>query len=245
MDQLVFYKWSLSHGIPSDIVQHIVRGFYEPLMARFIGEKVCIARMLAHLQSDARGPELRPPFGSRWSSVLHRRLRHLNKHALVDPHLGVYIKMIMLMVAEGAIDANDVLHVLEKGLEREDPYAFKVLYDANLHGHFPSRVESCVQSAGERFSRLATWKVSDIEPMSPIVKYHLDKKTEEPVLEWLVVWQRKGYNICRSVLNLTEAQRDQMNLLILRKESPEIKNRRLNSIVHNIYSDCEFKPVSL
>lgn len=168
-------------------------------------------------------------------SLLSHRLQILDT-GIVDTRIGEYIRMIRIMINERVIAANEVLHVLEQGIREEDTTVFKVIYDTNMLVHFPC-IDSFVRRVSEKYSALPTKQARDIHCMTLLIKYHLDKQTEEPLLEWLTVWQRKGLNVCKHVMDLTAAQQVQMKLLCMKQQSPEMRQRRMNSLRYNIYSD--------
>lgn len=236
MELLPLQKWCIVNGIPSDIVQYIVCGFYQPLVTRYIGEKISIMKMCSHLDNPNRCLSLLPPFGTRWPSVLRRRLRMMDM-GVVDSQIEGYIRMIDIMIDEGVITTDEVLHIIEQGIREDHPIAFKVIYKCRILDHFP-HTDAFIRRASEKYSALVTWQVSDIEGMTPLVKYYLDKQMDEPLLEWLTVWRGKGLDIYKSTLPyLTNEQKIQMEFKRVKQQSSEMRRRRMNSFLYNVYSD--------
>ena len=234
MDLLPVQKWCLVNGIPSDVVAYIVCGFYQPVMERYIGEKISIMKMRDYLSNTPKFWLIQLP-RRMLSESLEHRLRTLER-GVVDTRLGRYIQIIDIMVSEGVIGVEEVLHVLEAGIRGNNTTAFKVLYNTHMLFHFPC-IDTFVRRASEKYSALLSWQVSDVDGMTPLVKYYLDKHTEEPLLEWLTIWHRKGLNVCKHVMDLTAAQQVQMQFLCKKQQSPEMRQRRMNSLRYNIYSD--------
>lgn len=239
MDLYPLHKWCIVNGIPSDIVIYIVCGFYEPVMKRYIGEKIAIMKMRDYLSNPDKCTAYLRPYRT---SLLAHRLRILDT-GIVDTRIGDYIIVINAMITQGVIVANEVLHVLEQGIREDNMLAFEVLYNTNMLVHFPC-IDTFVRRMSEKYSALPAWQPKDIGCMTPLVKYHLDRQTDEPLLEWLTVWPRKGLNVCKYIASdLRGTQQVQMQFLCMKQQSPEMRQRRINSLCYNIYSDQVFSTI--
>jgi len=234
-DLLPLKKWCIINEIPNDIVHYIVCGFYESLVKRDIGEMAAITKMLDCLNTPCKSHILFLPYRIRAPEILLHRTRTILDGA-VDNRLWEYIEVIDLMTDDGTIEADDILHVLQQGIREHNTTAFKVLYECDKLDSVQC-LESFVLSECQKFSALGIWQVHHVNRMSPLIKYFLDKQAEEPLLEWLTVWQRKGLNVCKNVQGLTEKQQVQMTFLCNKQQSPEMRQRRLNSLKYNVYSD--------
>jgi len=210
-------------------------------MKRYIGEKIAIMKMRDYLSNPERCSNYVRPYRA---TLLSDRLRILDT-GIVDTRIGDYIEMIDIMIKERVIVANEVLHVLEQGIREDNMNAFNAIYnDSIILGQFPC-IESFVRRMNEKYSALPTWQFEDIQRMTPLVKYHLDRQTDEPILEWLTFWPRKGLNVCKYIaLDLRGTQQVQMQFLCMKQQSPEMRQRRINSLLYNIYSDQVFCTIS-
>lgn len=238
---LPFIRWCMVFDviIPGEILRHIVCDFFLPIVNRIRGERSVFKKMAQHMNNPLRCFKLQAPFDGHWLSLMMDR-QNVLKTRKIDYRVGEYIKLLNMMLKEKVIETDEVLHVLHHGLLEENPLAFKLVGKAGLLGCFPG-VECTIRRASEEWSALPRWEPGDYDRVKPLVLYHLHRKTDEPLLEWLTVWTKKGYNVCKSVSlsNITEAQKEQMDLLCIKQQSPAVRKKRINFMLHGVYSDEE------
>lgn len=238
VDLLPFKRWSTENEIPCDVVQLIVCQCLIPVCDRIDKEVSVIARMrmyIPHVLNTLNEKKIIRMY----EAVLKKRVQVLER-GVVDSDLNPYLNILTHMVNQKVITCDEILHVLQQGITEDKLLALKALNNANMLDRFPSAIiDSLIQRSTQKYSAKPTWQPSDIDDMTTLIEYYLDTKEEEPLMEWLTVWVRKGLDICKSAMYTIhrETRKEQMALLRAKQLSPEMKKRRLNVLIHNVYSD--------
>lgn len=238
------------YDIPSEVIHYLVSEYYLPFWQR--ETEIVFVAQLHDIFSTRRTPypstklllldngqkrEIttlqifnaftnRVEFGMRMS-VLDDLLRNpwlrldtRFKDNLIETYIGV-IKQTLSIIE----DSSCCLPILVKGLAVDSLRALRLLQWYELVDYCQTEVIVFVLRWIEKINLMPTW---DFDQFSPIVYYLLDKKLEQPLLEWMIVWHARTtiYPFGLQKSFGTREQTAQLTLLENKAKGPEMRERR-------------------
>lgn len=92
------------------------------------------------------------------------------------------------------------------------------------------QIPSLLEQANSEMKQKKSWySIRQHIPMMRLVQYCLTEKLEEPLLEWMVVWPQKKFNIVHEFRHTYCSQQTEFyNYLVEKQKSPEMLEKRAN-----------------
>lgn len=206
--------------MPRDVTHHFIKNFYLPLRVAAY-EKQLIEESCRELEKSYYSYQLASLFNTHCIVALVNNPLFILDTRIRDDRIDRLIAMIWLGIRRGVCHAHQVTEILFKALEIDIIQAFNILYDAGLISLYPKKTASFVSRISRKISRMPEWDSQLCIDTQQLVRYLLDKKLEEPLLEWLIVWPIKGIRLFQRN-SFNGRQKTQYEMLYIKSRSPEL-----------------------
>lgn len=211
--------------LPEDVITYLLFNFYFPY-AQAEREKTLIDEIYRELQQKILNTDnhakphliLDYTYLPRFRQFLSNPLIFLDTR-IKDDRIDNYVKCVKKLLFFG-ISVNEAKHVLIKGLTTDNLLAFDCFYHNKKLDLCPQAdLDSFLARASKKITTMSNVTINDSRDFAPLIRYYLDTENDEPLLEWMTIWRKKGVNLFFAVGMITARQIGKREYLYTKQRS--------------------------